>query len=424
MTLARPRYDSIGVGIGPFNLSAAALAATLPELKTLFVERARSFAWHPGMMISGATIQTSHLKDLVTLADPTSPYSFLSYLHAKKRMYRFITADFDSVERAEFNDYFRWVSERLPNVQFGYTVESIDFDGSMFILNDDERYTSRSLILATGLSPDIPDCALPFVGSSVFHSSSLLHGATDWSGKRVAIIGGGQSGGEIFSFALDNDDRMPAEVHWISSRSNFLPLDDSPFTNELFTPGYSSYFFDLPLDKRLFSLDGQKLASDGISLNLLRHIYRRLYALEFVRKSRPMIGLKPCTRLVDIQRGAGHGEFVLELQHGITEDRNAITADVVVLATGYRYRMPAFLSRMKSRIPCKHTGYHYHPDFSIQWDGHPRNKIYVQNAARNARGIADPNLSLMAWRSANIINDLVGRQHYTIQDSKDLPLWY
>src|SRR6185436_18751172 len=74
MTLARPRYDSIGVGIGPFNLSAAALAATLPELKTLFVERARSFAWHPGMLISGATIQTSHLKDLVTLADPTSPY--------------------------------------------------------------------------------------------------------------------------------------------------------------------------------------------------------------------------------------------------------------------------------------------------------------------------------------------------------------
>jgi hypothetical protein len=30
----------------------------------------------------------------------------------------------------------------------------------------------------------------------------------------------------------------------------------------------------------------------------------------------------------------------------------------------------------------------------------------------------------MAWRSANIINDLVGRQHYTIEDSKDLPLWY
>jgi lysine N6-hydroxylase len=86
--------------------------------------------------------------------------------------------------------------------------------------------------------------------------------------------------------------------------------------------------------------------------------------------------------------------------------------------------MPAFLSRMKSRILCKQTGYHYHPDFSIQWDGHPRNKIYVQNAARNARGIADPNLSLMAWRSAAIINDLVGRQHYTIQDSKDLPLWY
>src|SRR5262249_55492283 len=152
-----------------------------------------------------------------------------------------------------------------------------------------------------------------------------------WKDKRVAIIGGGQSGAEIFSFALDNDSRMPAEVYWISSRSNFLPLDDSPFTNELFTPGYSSYFFDLPLDKRLSSLSGQKLASDGISLNLLRDIYRRLYALEFVRKARPVIGLKPCTKLVGMKRG-GHGGFSVEFEHGITGDRNAVTADVVVVA--------------------------------------------------------------------------------------------
>lgn len=423
MTTSHARYDAIGVGIGPFNLSAAALAAGISDLKTVFVERSTSFAWHPGLLISGATIQTSHLKDLVTLADPTSPYSFLSYLHAKKRMYRFITADFDFVERAEFDDYFRWTAEQLPNVQFDYAVESIDYDGSMFIINDDERYTARTLILGTGLTPDVPDYAAPFLGPCVFHGNALLQRHTQWSGKRVAVVGGGQSSAEVFNFALGDDGLLPAELYWISSRSNFLPLDDSPFTNELFTPGYSSYFFDLPIDKRLFSLSSQKLASDGISTRLLREIYRKLYTLEFIRKSKSTIRLRPYAKLIGMAHGS-HDDFVLEIEHGLTGDRTAVTVDVVVLCTGYRYRIPAFLSRLRSRILCKQTGYQYHEDFSIEWDGYPKNKIYVQNAAINARGIADPNLSLMAWRSANIINDLVGWPRYAVQDSKDLRLWY
>lgn len=423
MTASHARYDAIGVGIGPFNLSAAALAAGIPDLKTLFVERSKAFEWHPGMLISGATIQTSHLKDLVTLADPTSPYSFLSYLHAKKRMYRFITADFEFVERAEFNDYFRWVADQLPNVQFDYAVESIDYDGSMFIINDDERYTARTLILGTGLTPNVPDCAVPLLGPCVFHSSALLQRNTQWSEKRVAIIGGGQSGAEVFHFALENDGLLPAELYWISSRSNFLPLDDSPFTNELFTPGYSSYFFDLPTDKRLASLNGQKLASDGISMRMLREIYRKLYALEFIRRSKSMIRLRPHVKLIGMERGS-HDDFILEIGHGLTGDRKAVAVDVVVLCTGYCYRVPKYLSRLRSRILCKQTGYQYHENFSIEWDGHPTNKIYVQNAAINARGIADPNLSLMAWRSASIINDLVGEPRYAVQDSKDLNLWY
>lgn len=419
---ASPAYDAIGVGIGPFNLSAAALCAVIQELRTLFVDRSASFAWHPGLLISGSTIQTSHLKDLVTLADPTSPYSFLSYLHAKKRMYRFITADFDGVERAEFDDYFRWTAERLPNVRFGYPVESVDYDGTKFVINDDPEYTSRSLILGTGLTPSIPECARPFLGDRVFHGHNLLRMDTNWSGQRVAIVGGGQSGAELLNFALSQEKDTPAEVHWISSRLNFLPLDDSPFTNELFTPGYSNFFFELPKDQRLFSLSNQKLASDGISMGLLQELYRKIYCLEFVRSSKPRISLRPQTRLVGMQASAKGYE--LELEHGLTGDRNATTVDVVVLCTGYGYRPPALLERLLPRITYTETGYEYHEDFSIEWEGHSRgNKIYVQNAAINARGIADPNLSLMAWRSANIINDLVGRPYYAVQDSKDLNLW-
>ena len=78
--------DAIGVGIGPFNLSLAALLAPT-GFRARFFERNAEFQWHPGLLFPESTIQVSYLKDLVTLADPTSRYSFLAFLHAKKRFY-------------------------------------------------------------------------------------------------------------------------------------------------------------------------------------------------------------------------------------------------------------------------------------------------------------------------------------------------
>lgn len=417
------RYDAMGIGIGPFNLSAAALCQPINDLKTLFFDRQAEFAWHPGLLISGATIQTSHLKDLVTLADPKSKYSFLSYLHSKKRMYRFITAQFDGVERAEFNDYFRWTADQLTNLRFGFTVESIEHDGRRFIVNGDERYTSRNLILGTGLSPSVPACAEPFLGDRVMHAHQLLRRAPDWSGRSIAIVGGGQSGAEVLNHVLADGRQLPEKVYWISSRENFLPLDESPFTNELFTPGYSDYFFELPQATRLFSLQSQKLASDGISARLLKEIYQRLYSLEFLRVQKPEVSLRPHTRLVGMAPGEGGGHDLV-VENKLKGERGEIPGvDIVVLCTGYEYRMPQCLEGLRSRIDFADGAYQVEKDFSIRWDGPKRSKIYVQNAAINSRGIADPNLSLMAWRSANIVNDLMGHPYYEVQDSKDLKLW-
>lgn len=419
--MSEPVYDSIGVGIGPFNLSAAALSEPVAGLRTRFFDRAPEFAWHPGLLISGSTIQTSHLKDLVTLADPTSKYSFLAYLHEKKRMYRFITANFPGVERAEFNDYFKWTSQRLSNLQFGYEVRTIEHRRDHFVLNGDESTSARHLVLGTGLSPNIPDCAREHLGDRVFHAHQLLYRDTNWQGLRVAIIGGGQTSAEVLSMALSRSDQLPSELIWVSSRENFLPLDDSPFTNELFTPGYSNFFYELPEDKRLFCLQSQKLASDGISMGLLSEIYRRIYSTEFMGGEAARISLKPQRRLVGM-RALGN-QYELELQHLLTEDPAGVKADVVVLCTGYRYERPSFLSGLGDLIPYGERGYEYQRDFSIKWRHHPQNKIYIQNAALNARGVADPNLSLMAWRSANIVNALAGRPVYKVADSMDLDLW-
>ncbi|WP_242423922.1 SidA/IucD/PvdA family monooxygenase, partial [Frankia sp. EI5c] len=40
-------YDLLGVGLGPFNLSLAALADGVPGLRAVFLDQAESFHWHP-----------------------------------------------------------------------------------------------------------------------------------------------------------------------------------------------------------------------------------------------------------------------------------------------------------------------------------------------------------------------------------------
>ena len=67
-------------------------------------------------MLDDAEVQVPFLADLVTLADPTSPHSFLAYLHERGRLYRFYFHERLHVLRREFDAYYRWVAERLPSV--------------------------------------------------------------------------------------------------------------------------------------------------------------------------------------------------------------------------------------------------------------------------------------------------------------------
>ena len=82
-------YDILGIGIGPFNLGLAALCQSIPELSCLFIEQAAGFNWHPGLLLDEARLQVPFYADLVTLADPQSPFSYMAFLKAMNRMFRF-----------------------------------------------------------------------------------------------------------------------------------------------------------------------------------------------------------------------------------------------------------------------------------------------------------------------------------------------
>lgn len=414
-------YDLIGVGVGPSNLSLAALSDPIPDLRAIFFESKPMFRWHPGQLDGDALIQTSYLKDLVTLVDPTSRYSFVSFLRETGRLYRFIVTNPRNVKRIEFEQYYRWVTRQLPSVRFGSEVEAIGFDHGLFTVHVGGTVRhARSVVLATGLAPKVPSCARPLLGADVLHSSSYDLVAPEVAGRRVVLIGGGQTGAELFLRLLRADRSGPREITWLSSRSNFLPLDDTPFTNELFFPNYVEYFRALSPVQRRLMLEQQRLASDGIDAGTLARIYRRLYELDFLAEPSLRYRLMPGQELVGLTRRAGALEVRTERPTG---NQETLQADVVVLCTGFVYARPRCLAPIEHRILWRPCGYRAGVDFSIAWDGPCDRRIYVQNAARHSHGIADANLSLIPWRSAVIVNSVCGREVYDVSSTSAAITW-
>lgn len=412
--------DAVGVGIGPFNLSVAALLHPL-ELRARFYERAPELRWHAGLMFPEATIQVSHFKDLVTLADPTSEWSFLSFLFRQKRLYHFLNAAFPRVTRREFEQYLRWVADSLPSLRFGAEVRAVSLDagGALAVETDTERVRTRAVVVGTGLAPAVPPCALPHLGSDVFHAYGFLSAPRPLEGKTVAVVGGGQTGAEVVRHLLAGGAR-PASLTWISRRANFSPLDESPFANELFTPSYSDHFYQLDGGERARLLEEQKLASDGITPELVQEIYRLIYEREHLDGIARPCRLLPGRELVDMAAGADGARLILRGRGG---ERQTVHAEVVVLATGAEYRLPPCLEPLAGRIPLERGEPVVREDYSVAWDGPPELRIYVQNAARARRGVPDRNLSLMAWRSALIVNSLCGHRVYDVAEPRSLVEW-
>ncbi len=109
--------DIVGIGFGPANLALSIAieehnaAASESPVRARFFEKQPSFSWHPGMLLEGATMQIAFPKDLVTFRNPTSSYSFFSYLHDRGRLVDFVNHQtFFPPTRHEFQDYLQWAA--------------------------------------------------------------------------------------------------------------------------------------------------------------------------------------------------------------------------------------------------------------------------------------------------------------------------
>lgn len=191
-------------------------------------------------------MQITFLKDLATMRNPKSDFTFVNYLHKKNRLVEFANLGTFLPQRIEFEDYLKWCAEWFEDVTM-YNQEVIDVSpdktwrGSdivdCFAVTSQNTETgtlsvqkAKHVVIAAGGKAYIPD---PFPQSHprVIHSSQYSHMVpqilTDRTRSyRVAVVGGGQSAAEVFNTL--HTQYPNCHTRLIHKGGALRPSDDSP----------------------------------------------------------------------------------------------------------------------------------------------------------------------------------------------------
>ncbi|MHC0433806.1 lysine N(6)-hydroxylase/L-ornithine N(5)-oxygenase family protein [Streptomyces sp. O3] len=431
-TVPETPHDLVGVGIGPFNLSLAALAHGLPNpLTTAFYEQQPTFHWHPGLLIDGATLQVPFLADLVTLADPASPWTFLNYLRDIDRLFPFYFAERFHIQRTEYDAYCRWVSRHLPGLHFRHQVDAIRWNTEHHLFEVDftqidhegeaealGRTYARNIALGIGTAPHIPEPLKPLADAPtvpVIHAADYLQQRERLlTADHITVIGSGQTGAEVFLDLLRHRPTGREKLHWLARTEAFAPMEYSKLGLEHFTPDYTRYFHALPEAQRDRLVPRQWQLHKGIDTDTISAIHDELYQ-RTQHGGWPDAVLTPGVTVRTAGR-LGNTQIELHLEHLQQGTRTRLTTDAVILATGYRERpldrllagLDPYIRRDRSERPRIDAHYRLTLDPAVT------GSVYVQNAERHTHGVGAPDLGLAAWRSATILNTLTGGTPYPL----------
>ncbi|PHM37951.1 L-lysine 6-monooxygenase involved in desferrioxamine biosynthesis [Xenorhabdus mauleonii] len=418
-------YDFIAIGIGPFNLGLACLSQPIKNLNGLFLDQKPAFDWHPGMMLENSTMQTPFMADLVTLASPTSPLSFLNYIKQKGRIYSFYIRESFFLMRKEYNQYCQWAAEQLSNLRFNTRVEKISYDSvsSHYVLlcsdtvtGDKHQFFCKKLVLGTGPSSYVPKCCRPFAKEMVSSGNYLKNKAALQQKKTITVLGSGQSAAEIFYDLLQDIDIYDYQLNWVTRSPRFFPLEYTKLTLEMTSPEYVDYFYGLSENKRDSLSRTQQSLYKGINSSLINDIFDLMYTKRLNGDLK--VGLYTNSELRQVrhtERGLGTAEkLTLDLFHQEQETEFSLTTEAVVLATGYQYQTPDFIEDIRDLIRWDNQGrYDVQRNYSIDH----KNEIFVQNVELHTHGFVTPDLGMASYRNSRLIKEITGIEHYSIEKS-------
>jgi L-ornithine N5-oxygenase len=325
-------YDLVGIGFGPANLALAIALRESQEaqdsnVRFTFVEKQASFGWHSSLLLPGAQLQVSPLKDLATMRDPTSSYTFFNYLHQQGRLAAYINREASVPSRMEWSAYLSWAARRMEEVvEYSQEVvrveveQAVDYRIRLFKVTTrdvrDNHFTIRRAKNITVGVGGIPRLPTPFQNQytsqrlnsakQIIHSSTYLPSLAalqpmlrqrearrlagvkpsspppsrikcQWAPLHFAVVGSGQSAAEM---CLHLRKTFPnSNVKVLFRASALVPSDDSAFVNAAaFDPERIDIFWKANArERKAWIKEFQRTNYSVVRSDVLNQINNQLY---------------------------------------------------------------------------------------------------------------------------------------------------
>ena len=413
------RYQEVellAIGAGPSGL---ALSVAIEELAgaelardTLVVEQEDDVVWQRGMLLPWTQSQVSFLKDLVTLRNPRSMFSFVNYLHSVGRLDQFINLGSFTPYRMEISDYLGWVARSLRNVRIEYGQRCVsvrpfgigDQVGEWIVeLADGGRVVCRHLVVAAGRDPYIPATFARIPRSRMIHSTefAVRIGEIDAARtRRIGVIGGAQSAAEMLWAA--HQAFPEAHCTMVMRSIGLNAYETSKFTNELFYPSFVDVFHAAdPAAREQLLREMHRTNYAGLAPDLLDTLYRQMYQERLQGNGRlDMITMADITDAV-----VENDEVVLTLVDRKTGEHVEYRCDVLLLGTGFDRRMPGIVRDMADSIGLDRIT--VNRNYRMKLPPSFTSTCHLQGVNEATHGIADSLLSVLAARAEDIVADVL-----------------
>lgn len=417
----------LAVGAGPANLALAVAVEECGSSElaegTLLLEQSPDIKWQRNLLMPWARSQVSFLKDLVTLRNPRSRFSFLNFLHDQDRLDHFVNLGTFHPFRWELSDYLQWVASSLEKVgiRYGARASRIEpdrgADGSItgwtVVLTNGDTIRSRDLVIGGGRDPHLPDVFAGLPADRVIHSAQYctrISQVPQDKPIRAAVIGGAQSAAEMFMAVHQN---LPLSQATMIVRSVGLQnYQTSKFVNELFFPSFVDEFYNSPAEVRAQILNEMRFTNyAGLAPPFLDELYTMLYQQNSLGPRRSSV--RAMTEVVGARMD--NDEVVLDLRDRKSGKVEPLWCDLVLLGTGYDSRMPGLLRNLATQVGLNEISVSrcYRVDIGDSAWG----ALYLQGVNEETHGIADSLISVLAHRSQDILTDLLARRGVTVSGS-------
>ncbi|MGW0563260.1 lysine N(6)-hydroxylase/L-ornithine N(5)-oxygenase family protein [Streptomyces sp. NPDC003016] len=420
-------HDVLGIGFGPANLALAiAFEEEGHDLDVRFLEARPGPSWQSAMMLPGSDIQNHPVRDLVSLRNPRSRYSFINYLFENGRLLDHLNLPVEFPLRKEYAQYVSWAAGHFSHlVDYGVHVTGVTVDRDaegrpLYTVTTSAGGTlqARALVVGTGRTPFIPEPFDAVDSPRVFHLTRYLPalreleelgvaGEGDRSPRAVTVIGGSQSAVEL---TLDLARRFPrARVTTLVRSLTLRQKDTSPFSEEGYFPGFTDYYYRASRERK-HVLDAYMRPTNYSSADgdVLHELYRLIYEQRLDGDQKVFVSGSRQVQDLDVREDGVH-LGVEELNTGETEEHQA---DFVVLATGFRDlgpaahqdRVPALMRDIADDFVFDSHGYlAVGPDYEVQPLDAGMPALFLNGLCESSHGIGDAgSFSLLSLR-ANVI---------------------